>query len=138
MTTYLDSSVILDRILDQPRSSALWQTIGQTTTSVLSEVECLRAIDRFRVLGQLDEAGLVRTRGKLFELFAACERLEIGAPILDRASLPFPLVIKALDAIHLASAMLYREIRGPIRIATTERALARASRAMGFEVLGPL
>jgi predicted nucleic acid-binding protein len=134
--TYLDSSVVLDRIVDEPASAALWREIDQTVCSVLLETECLRAIDRFRIVGMMDEGALVRSREVLFMILASSEVVEVGRAVLDRAALPFPSVIRTLDAIHLATALIYRETTGPLRIATTDRALARASRAMGFEVVG--
>jgi predicted nucleic acid-binding protein len=134
--TYLDSSVVLDRILDEPGSAALWRGIDRTVCSVLVETECLRAFDRFRIQGMMDELALVRSRETLFGLMASCAVVEIGRAVLERAALPFPSVIRTLDAIHLATALIYRESTGPLRMATTDRALARASRAMGFEVVG--
>jgi len=134
--TYLDSSVVLDRILDEPAAQELWREIDQTVCSVLVETECLRAIDRFRILGMLDELALVRSREVLFTILASSEVVEVGHPLLERAAMPFPVVIRTLDAIHLATAMIYRESTAPLRMATTDRALARASRAMGFEVVG--
>ena len=136
MITYLDSSVVLDRILDEPASVALWRGIDQAVCSVLLETECLRAIDRFRILGMMNEVALVRSREVLFTILASSEIVEVGRPILDRAAMPFPVVIRTLDAIHLATALIYRESTGPLRMATTDRALARASRAMGIEVVG--
>ena len=63
--------------------------------------------------------------------------LEVGSQVLERAAMPYPVVIKTLDAVHLASALILKETGGEsVRIATHDRALARASRAMGFEVVG--
>jgi len=134
--TYLDSSVVIDRILDEPASAPLWRGIDQTVCSVLVETECLRAIDRFRILGLMDELALVRSRETLYTLIASSSVVEVGRAVLERAAMPFPSVIRTLDAIHLATALVYRESAGPLRMATTDRALARASRAMGFEVVG--
>ena len=76
MITYLDSSVVLDRILDEPGSSALWREIDRTVCSVLVETECLRAFDRFRIQGLMDELALVRSRETLFGLMASCTVVE--------------------------------------------------------------
>ena len=51
MITYLDSSVILDRIVDAPGAAELWRSIEGAVTSVISETECLRTMDRFRLAG---------------------------------------------------------------------------------------
>ncbi len=57
--------------------------------------------------------------------------------VLARAAAPLPTVLATLDAIHLASALVWREITGEeLIIATNDPALARAARAQGFSVLG--
>jgi hypothetical protein len=45
--------------------------------------------------------------------------------------------VKTLDALHLASALLWRERRSPDLIfATHDPQQARAARALGFECVG--
>ena len=60
--------------------------------------------------------------------------------ILRVAAQPFPTIIAALDAIHLATAMAYRAAHfveeRPLLFATHDHQLARAARAMNFEVVG--
>ena len=136
MITYLDSSIVLDRIVDAPGAAELWRSIGTSVTSILTETECLRTLDRFRLAGHMNEAALVRGRESLFRILESAEIMALGRGVLDRAGLPMPVPVKTLDAIHLASAMVYRETTGPLNVATKDRALARAARAMGFEVLG--
>ena len=136
MITYLDSSVILDRIVDAPGAAELWRSIEGAVTSVISETECLRTMDRFRLAGRMNDTSLIRARESLFRILESAEIIALGRGVLDRASLPMPIPVKTLDAVHLASATLYRETNGPLNVATNDRALARAARAMGFEVLG--
>ena len=136
MTTYVDASVLLRRAL-RHQDSLDWQRLEATVSSSLLRVECLRTVDRLRLEGNLDETSLVRMREGMFAMLDTCSMIEIGPHILERASNPFPIAVKTLDAIHLASALSYRDVEGkPIRIATHDRGLARAGRAMGFEVLG--
>jgi hypothetical protein len=135
--TYLDASVILRRALGQPGPLKL-EGVGATASSSLTRVECLRVIDRLRFQGEVDEAVQLDLRGVVFRALDTCSVIEVGPIVLDRASLPFPLPIKTLDAIHLASALILREnSEESVRFATHDRILAKASRAMGFEVLGP-
>jgi hypothetical protein len=50
---------------------------------------------------------------------------------------PPPTALGTLDAIHLASAALWRENQGTeIAMATHDEALATAARASGFSVIG--
>ena len=58
-------------------------------------------------------------------------------PILARASDPFPTPLGTLDALHLATALVWRErMRQPLVMATHDGGLALAARAFGLEVLG--
>jgi hypothetical protein len=57
--------------------------------------------------------------------------------VLARAAHPLPTELGTLDAIHLATALLWREQRGDdIVMATHDGALATAARACGLVVLG--
>jgi hypothetical protein len=60
--------------------------------------------------------------------------------VLDVAMSPFPTPLATLDAMHLATAMIYRASQPvderPIIFATHDLALAKAAAAMDFEVLG--
>jgi predicted nucleic acid-binding protein len=58
-------------------------------------------------------------------------------PVLRRASEPLPAALGTLDAIHLATALIWRERMGSLTtVATHDAALAAAARTFGFDVLG--
>jgi hypothetical protein len=58
-------------------------------------------------------------------------------PILRRAALPMPTVVKTLDAIHLASALLFQERTGESpTFATHDHQQATCARALGFKIIG--
>ena len=57
--------------------------------------------------------------------------------VLSRASEPFPTPLGTLDALHLATALLWREQSGKdLVMATHDEGLALAARAFGLETLG--
>jgi len=57
--------------------------------------------------------------------------------VLRRASEPFPTPLGTLDAIHLSTALLWRETAGdPLTMTTHNHELATAARATGFPVAG--
>jgi hypothetical protein len=57
--------------------------------------------------------------------------------VLARAALPMATPVKTLDALHLASALLWRERRTPDLIfATHDPQQARAACALGFPCVG--
>jgi len=63
--------------------------------------------------------------------------VEPTGPILARASLPLPTPIGTLDAIHLSTAMLWRESStSDLVVATHDSALGIVARVSGFRVVG--
>jgi hypothetical protein len=57
--------------------------------------------------------------------------------VLSRAAQPFPTPLGTLDAVHLATALLWRETRGEdLVMATHDRDLALAARASGLRTIG--
>lgn len=137
MIAYVDSSVILRHALNEPGPQFDWASAEETISSSLAEVECFRALDRARLDRALDEVAHARSREMIFRLLGTCDLIEPAHSILERASMPLPMSLQALDAIHLATALVYREATGSaILMATHDRALIRASRAMGLEVIG--
>jgi ABC-type lipoprotein export system ATPase subunit len=53
------------------------------------------------------------------------------------ASEPFPVPLGTLDAIHLATAMAWRDARETALVmATHDKALAEAARSVGLQAIG--
>ncbi len=80
-------------------------------------------------------------REAVFRLLESIEIIELTRPVLMRASHPLPTTLGTLlgtfDAIHLATALLWREgRRGYLVMATHDTALATASKASGLQVVG--
>lgn len=137
MTVYLDSSVILRRLLRQPGGLREWRLVRTAVCSRLTEVECLRTLDRLRLEANLGEERLVRIRETLYRIIAAAEVVEVTRAILSRAGQPSPTSLGTLDALHLASALLWREKMGKnLVLATHDDALALGGRAHGLRVIG--
>jgi hypothetical protein len=58
-------------------------------------------------------------------------------PVLARAAEPLPVALGTLDALHLATALTWRDrMQQPLVIVTHDSALALAARSFGFEVMG--
>ena len=137
MIAYVDSSVILRMVLGQPGQLAEWNSIGLGVTSALAEVECLRTMDRLRLRGDLSIDEATNGREAIYRIMEALEVVDLTSSVMRRASQPVPAPLGTLDAIHLATADLWREWRnkGPV-VATHDKALALAARASGFRVVG--
>ena len=137
MIAYIDSSVILRLVLSEPDALREWPDIHQGVTSALAEVEVLRTLDRLRFsVLTLDPQALAGRREAAFRILEGLETIEITRGVLARAGQPLPTALGTLDAIHLVSAMGWREQFEGLVFATHDLALSAAARASGFEVIG--
>ena len=137
MIAYLDSSVLLRVVVGQPNALHEWPDIEQGIASALVEVECLRTLDRLRLVETLGDRDIAARREAVFRLLEAIEVVEPTRPVLARAAQPLPTALGTLDAIHLATALLWRE-RGhaDLVMATHDEELAIAAKASGLRVVG--
>jgi predicted nucleic acid-binding protein len=134
---YIDSSVLLRIVLGQPGRLAEWKRIERGVASGLVEVECVRTIDRMRLAHALTDDETALRRETVFQLLDEMDVVELTPVVLHRASLPSPTPLGTLDALHLSTAMLWREMHDDgIVVATHDRALGLAARASGFSVVG--
>jgi len=131
---YLDSSVVLRRLFGQPGAITNWSRWELAVTSELMRVEALRTLDRLRVMGELTLPQLGHLVTELRAIVAGFEQVSLCPEILDRAAGPFPAPVATLDAIHLATALVWMENRcQPLAFMTHDRQLAAAAVACGLE-----
>jgi len=137
LIAYVDSSVLLRVALRQPTALAELPQIERGVASALVEVECLRTLDRLRLIERISDADIAGLRGGMFRLLESMEILELTSMVLDRAAQPLPTSLGTLDAIHLATAALWREqTHAEMVMATHDLSLAIAARAIGMEAIG--
>lgn len=137
MIAYIDSSVLLRLVLGQANALSEWHQIDRAVSSVLVRVEALRTLDRFRLRARISDQELARRRSAILQLLNSLELVEIDVAVLDRATHPLPTELGTLDAIHLATALLFREVSNTqLAMATHDVALGIAAQAQGFPVLG--
>jgi len=137
MTTYVDSSVVLRLALGQSGALAEWPAIARGITSALTRVECLRGIENFRRRASMSDADLAGCRNATLRILETLEVVDPNPGVLERAAAPMPTPLRTLDAIHLATALLWIESSGErLVLATHDRALGIAALAFGLEVVG--
>ncbi len=139
MILYLDSSALLRIILREP--GALNLSLLRSAESILSSellaIECPRTIDRLRLQGSLSVEEAAKRTGVLKDWLEAVDLVLLQRPILARASEPFPTPLGTLDAMHLATALVWKDRQGQdLTMATHDGGLALASQAFGIPVLG--
>lgn len=137
MIGFVDSSVVLRLVLGQPRPLREWPEIRRGLACALIEVECLRTIDRIRLLGQLDVRAAAERSEAVHRILGELEVIALTPALLRRAAQPLAVPLGSLDSIHLAAAELWREVNGgEVVMLTHDDELALAARASGFSVAG--
>jgi len=121
---YLDTSVVLAHLLAEDRCppASLWDEA--LVSSRLLEYE---------VWVQLNWRGLADSRGEAAtDLLSRIALLELDPPQLARVLDPFPIPVRALDAIHLASADLLHRRTKDVRLASYDTRMRAAAEALGI------
>ena len=121
---YLDASVVLAMIFaeDQRPSSDLWQ--NKLYSSRLLEYET-----RNRLHARLSDPG---SFASLDDILARIDFVALSDNVLRRALGRFPVHVRTLDALHLATALYLIDRRVPLTVATYDRRLADACTSVGL------
>ncbi len=139
MTRYAESSAVLAWLFDEVIGAAVAEAIGATQAVVTSELtilECERALRHRVAIGEIDELTARALRVRLTEASQAWNVEPIGPLVLQRASQSFPDdAVRALDAIHLATAVVIRASIGPLDILSLDERVRSNALALGFRVL---
>lgn len=109
MVGYLDSSVLLRHIL--LGDSAIKQVLAceRVISSELIEIECRRVLHRYRMDGNLGDEGFITARKRLDDILSGISLLSLSVSVKKRSMESFPVSVKTLDALHIASAVIFSE-----------------------------
>ena len=136
MIVYLDSSIVLRPLLQQPSPLKNWGQWEAAYSSELLGVECRRAIDRLRLLFLYDDYQVGEAIDRLTKIERTIKRVRLTRSIVQAAAKTMPTVVKTLDAFHLVTAVAIRERRNiDLIFATHDAQQATAARALGFSCL---
>ena len=121
---YLDTSVALAQLLakDERPPAGLW--CESLVSSRLLEYE---------LWVRLHARGLGRSHGDAaLDLLSRLAFLELTPPVLERALEPFPVAVRTLDALHLASMAFLRARGVKLTLASFDGRLSDAASALGI------
>jgi predicted nucleic acid-binding protein len=137
VTAYIDTSALVRLVLREPRAVESLQSYDALVSCELIAVESYRTIDRLRLQGALSTEEAAARLRVVTQWLESIDLVLLRAPVLSRALDPLPLPLGTLDALHLATALTWRDRIGPLPVmATHDEALGLAARAFGFEVVG--
>jgi predicted nucleic acid-binding protein len=125
--TYLDTSVALAALLAEDR---------QPPESLWSEDLISSRLLEYETWTRINALDLARTYAEdVRELLSRVAFVELTPAVLERALEPFPVPVRTLDAIHLASVDFLGRNGQRVQVATYDARLVRGARALGFAIL---
>jgi predicted nucleic acid-binding protein len=135
---YVDASALLRILFPEPGPSVPLSPQDHILSSELVEVEVFRALDRERLLGNLTDEETAIKRKEMTELLAALDLAPVDRAVIDRAKRSFGINVRALDAIHVATAeSLAEEAAGEtLEFWTHDGRQALAALSRGLSVYG--
>jgi predicted nucleic acid-binding protein len=135
---YVDASALLRILFTEPGSSVPLTKGERLVSSELVEVETFRTVDRERLLGNLDDTQTAVKRKELTDLLAMLDLAAIDTTVVERAKSPFAVNVRALDAVHVATAeVLAAEAGGEqVEFWTHDDRQATAALSRGLTVRG--
>lgn len=121
---YLDTSVALARLLSETR---------QPPDSLWDETLVSSRLLAYEIWARLGSARLLQSHRELArQLIGRVALVDLSPPVLDRIEDGFPVPVRALDAIHLATILHLRRDRQSVEVATYDRRLAQAAESLGI------
>jgi predicted nucleic acid-binding protein len=121
---YVDSSVLLADLFAEPRSppERLWDDDLASSRLLAYEVW-----NRIHAYGLVPSHG-ARARG----LLARVNLTAMSEAALARALEPFPVAVRTLDALHLATIEFIRKSGEPVELASYDNRLLAVAQALGI------
>jgi PIN domain len=124
---YIDSSVALADVLAEFRSppASLWAS--PLVSSRLLQYEVWNRMHAYGV----GETG----RTEMDAVLRKIAMIELTASALDRALHPFPVTVRTLDSLHLATMDFLRQRGETVELASYDNRLIAAARALGMPLV---
>ncbi len=125
---YLDSSVVLAQLFAEDRS--LPEAVAERSLASSRLLE-------YEVWNRIHARGLTRSHGdEVHALLARVSLIDLAPPVLARALEPFPVSVRTLDALHLATIDFLRARGEDVQLASYDRRLIAGARALGIAIYG--
>lgn len=123
---YLDTSAALAQLLAEDR---------RPPQSLWSEPLISSRLLEYELWTRLHGAGLAESHGEMARLLLErVAMLEMVAPVLARALEPFPMPVRTLDALHLASVEFLRAQGVSTRLASYDERQLNVAERLGIPI----
>lgn len=138
MILYAESSAVLAWLLEEASANAAWRSLRRAESVLASDltlIESRRTLRRLVAVGAIEPAAALMVRERLEVCAETWTFFRITSSVADRAGAGFPREpIRALDAVHLATALALRNIEPELRILSLDRRVRENAAALGFDL----
>jgi hypothetical protein len=139
LNLYAKSSAVIAWLLGEPSAVVVSGLLGEGDrifASDLTLVECDRVLIRGVSTGALREAETADRRSRLAAAATRWFLMRLDEEIVERARRPFPHEpIRALDSLHLASALLARSAVADVALLSLDQRVRSNGERLGFRVV---
>ena len=142
MNLYAETSAVLSWLLGEDRgmsARAQLAAAAAVSTSDLTLIECDRTLRRAVATGRLTAEESSRLQAVVDTASAHWTLYGMDAEIVHRSRRSFPREpIRALDAVHLATALAVRNLFPGVRVLSFDDRIRGNAAALGFDVVPSL
>ncbi len=137
MTVYVDSSAVLRVLFGHHSAYGKFGRWNEAGSNELLRIECNRTMYRLRLESKITDETLSEYQAAFSDFLETISIIDLNSSIIEKAAGPFSTIVGSLDAIHLATALLWKEdMEADIHVLTHDAQLAVAARAAGLKVIG--
>ena len=137
MIGYLDTSVLLRILFNEPYEKINLSVFEKIISSELIEIEARRRLNNMRLANQLSDSEVAMFSMKLSSMLESMDQILITRPIINRAKHSAGVQIRTLDFMHLCSALFWKEVKKKeIMILTHDIEFGRAAQILGLQIVG--
>ncbi len=139
MIQYAESSAVLAWLLGEARGglvAAQLEAADLVVTSELTLVEVDRVLHRAVAVGAMNASTAERIRERLGATTTEWAIEPVSAAVVDRARRPFPHdAVRALDAIHLATAVVVASTVGGLDVLSLDERVRMNATGLGLRAV---
>ncbi len=137
MIAYIDSSVLPRILLDEEGKIEEFKKIERGISSVLLKIECLRTLDQLKFENQYSDDEYIESRSLFLSAFKKISFIKLSNSIVESSCRPWEIPVKSLNAIHLASALQWKQNEEKnLMFLTHDKRLGNVAKSNGLDVIG--
>lgn len=136
---YLETSALVTWAYSQEGWDRVHREIeaaDELVASTVTALEARRVVARGEAIGAVDAATSRAVAGRLSKILDRVTEMDVTADVRDRCARAFPVEpVRALDAVHLATALEFAGVFPDLRVLTFDRRVRENAEALGLDVV---